>query len=93
MDKEAREEIYEAQRLKEEQKAQIARDRDKVQEQYLARANQRIDKVKAFNAQEATSRGLTMEEQYQLCEQQLTDTFQSNKERWIEELFSRCISG
>lgn len=91
MDTKARETVKAEQEKSDAVKAQIAKDKDKVQSEYLARAYQRIEKVKAFAKEEAQLQLQEVQKKYDDSVAGLEKMFSENKDAWVDEIVTRCI--
>lgn len=93
MDEKARELTQDAQRAKVDSAADIAKKKQEMRDDYLARARQRI-KVNAKTEQEAAdAEWKETEQKYQDLSQQMDETYRARCGEWVEQIVSRVVGG
>jgi vacuolar-type H+-ATPase subunit H len=90
-DHQARTILQEARQAKEKAEKELPEEEEKLYHDYLQRAKERTNRIQ--EQMEGSNRDdiAKMEESYRQESERLEGVYQANREKWIEELYSRCI--
>jgi len=90
-DRQAREILQEARQAKEKAEKELPEEEDKLYRDYLQRAKERTNRIQEQMEGSRRDDIAKMEESYQKESKRLEGIYEGNRERWIEELYRRCI--
>lgn len=90
-DRKAQETVGEALKEKEATQQSLAAEKQKIYDDYIARAKERMEKVKARTREIAEQDYQSALDNYRHALDGLNQTYKENREKWVEELVSRCL--
>ena len=93
MDRQAREETQQAQERRSAIEQSVQKERQKMHDEYIARAQKRIATLEKEEMEYAQKAALKAQEDAQKQAAHLDDLYQEKKEKWIEEIVSRVTRG
>lgn len=90
-DADAQAKLREHQQLRQQMADQIGQARDEIQQRSLARAQERIDKIKAQHQAEYEADLKLMDQSCRDSLAELRQNFEAHREEWVETLLKRCL--
>ena len=90
-DQQARAILQDARQAKEKAEKELPEEEEKLYHDYLQRAKERTNRIQ--EQMEGSNRDdiAKMQESYKQESERLEAVYQANREKWIDELYSRCI--
>lgn len=92
MDRAARSRMEQIHREGEEARRKIQENRGQVYEQYLEKAQKRVHKIQEATQEQEAALEAQADAEYREAKQSLDRCFQDNRERWVEEIYRRCVT-
>ncbi len=92
MDKKARLMVEKAEEEKQKAEASLAEEKARVESEIIARAQNRIARLKNQTTDETSKEARSIDEEGQQMMRRLEESFAKHHAQWEDELFARCIS-
>ncbi len=72
-------------------KQSLGDDKSKMTEEYLQKAQGRIEKLKAENEQAADRIAVSIEQRYQKALEEINTAVEQNRAAWVQQITARCL--